>query len=61
MFSDTFAGIAPSSVPSFIAAEIVGGVVGYVLIRALFPGVTHADAARIVMPRQHDPAATGAP
>src|ERR1039458_4176596 len=25
MFSDTFAGIAPSSVPSFIAAEIIGG------------------------------------
>ncbi len=26
MFSNTFAGIAPSSVPSFIAAQIVGGV-----------------------------------
>ena len=26
MFSDTFAGIAPSSVPSFIAAQILGGV-----------------------------------
>ena len=28
MFSDTFAGIAPSSVPSFIAAQILGGVAG---------------------------------
>ena len=26
MFSDTFAGIAPSSVPPFIAAQIIGGV-----------------------------------
>jgi glycerol uptake facilitator-like aquaporin len=28
MFSDTFAGIAPSSVPGFIAAELVGACVG---------------------------------
>jgi glycerol uptake facilitator-like aquaporin len=25
MFSNTFAGIAPSSVPSFVAAQVVGG------------------------------------
>src|SRR6516164_4246999 len=37
MFSDTFAGIAPSSVPSFIAAEIVGGVLAVLVIRALYP------------------------
>ena len=34
---DTFAGIAPSSVPSFIAAEIVGGVLAVLVIRALYP------------------------
>ena len=28
MFSDTFAGIAPSSVPPFIAAQLAGGVLG---------------------------------
>ena len=28
MFSDTFAGIAPSSAPAFIAAQIVGGAAG---------------------------------
>ena len=28
MFSDTFAGIAPSSVPPFIAAQILGGIAG---------------------------------
>jgi glycerol uptake facilitator-like aquaporin len=37
MFSDSFAGIAPSSVPGFIAMQLVGGVLGYALIRALFP------------------------
>ena len=29
MFSNTFAGIAPSSVPSFISAQIVGGVLAF--------------------------------
>ena len=29
MFSNTFAGIAPSSVPSFIAAQILGGLVAF--------------------------------
>jgi glycerol uptake facilitator-like aquaporin len=37
MFSNTFAGIAPSSAPSFIAAQILGGVVAFALIRVLYP------------------------
>jgi glycerol uptake facilitator-like aquaporin len=37
MFSDTFAGIAPSSVPAFVAMQLVGGVVGFAVIRLLFP------------------------
>jgi glycerol uptake facilitator-like aquaporin len=37
MFSDTFAGIAPSSAPSFIAAQVLGGVVAFALIRVLYP------------------------
>jgi len=37
MFSDTFAGIAPSSVPAFIAAEIIGGALAVVVIKALYP------------------------
>ncbi|HWM17524.1 MAG TPA: MIP/aquaporin family protein [Microbacterium sp.] len=32
MFSDTFAGIAPSSAPGFIAAQLVGGGIGLVLV-----------------------------
>ena len=35
--SDTFAGIAPSSVPMFIVMQCVGAVVVFVLIRFLYP------------------------
>ena len=41
MFSNTFAGIAPSSVPSFVAAQVVGAVIAVVVIRLLYP---HAAA-----------------
>ena len=43
MFSDTFAGIAPSSAPGFVIAQIAGGLVAVALIRVLYPpgaGVT---------------------
>ena len=33
MFSDTFAGIAPASVPVFVLAQLVGGALGYSLVR----------------------------
>src|SRR6266702_6180069 len=56
MFSDTFAGIAPSSVPSFIAAQIVGGALAVGLIKVLYPGVTPAEAERIVIPHLAEPA-----
>jgi glycerol uptake facilitator-like aquaporin len=52
MFSDTFAGIAPSSVPSFIAAEIVGGALAIGVIKMLYPGITPAQAADIIVPHQ---------
>jgi glycerol uptake facilitator-like aquaporin len=35
MFSDSFAGIAPSSVPGFMLAELVGAALAVVLNRAL--------------------------
>ncbi|MFM7616031.1 MAG: aquaporin [Actinomycetes bacterium] len=35
--SDTFAGIAPRSVPMFIVAQLVGGVIAFGLIRVLYP------------------------
>ena len=52
MFSDTFAGIAPASVPGFVVAQLVGGVVAIVVIRTLYPDVTPAEAADVVVP--HD-------
>ena len=42
MFSDTFAGIAPTSAPGFIAAQVVGAVIGVALIAALYPDVAEA-------------------
>lgn len=36
-FSDTFAGIAPSSVPAFVAAQLVGLVAGLALLLTLYP------------------------
>ena len=35
MFSDTFAGIAPASVPGFVAAELAGAALGVLLHRGL--------------------------
>jgi glycerol uptake facilitator-like aquaporin len=35
--SDTFAGIAPSSVPWFVLAQLVGGVLGVAAVRFLHP------------------------
>jgi len=50
MFSDTFAGIAPSSVPGFIAAQLVGGLVAIGVIRALYPDITPDEAAEVMLP-----------
>jgi len=43
IFSDTFAGIAPTSVPGFVIAQIVGAALGAGLVVALYPDV--ADSA----------------
>jgi arsenate reductase len=50
MFSASFAGIAPASVPGFIAAQVVGGALGVLAVRALYPAVTPAEAVGIVVP-----------
>jgi len=67
MFSDTFAGIAPASAPAYIAAQVTGGVLAVGLIRALYPGVTPAEAETILVPHPgsagrpaHEAAADGA-
>ena len=37
MFSNSFAGIAPSSAPAFIAVQVVGALVGFGIAAALYP------------------------
>ena len=36
-FSDTFAGIAPGSVPGFVVAQLAGGGLGLVLVLVFYP------------------------
>jgi glycerol uptake facilitator-like aquaporin len=50
MFSDTFAGIAPASVPSFVAAQLVGGCLAVLAVRTLYPDVTPEEAAEVIVP-----------
>jgi glycerol uptake facilitator-like aquaporin len=50
MFSNTFAGIAPSSAPTFVLAQMVGGVLAFVVIKILYPGMTANEAADVVVP-----------
>jgi glycerol uptake facilitator-like aquaporin len=40
-FTDSFAGIAPSSVPIYVAAEFIGGAVAIALAAALYPKSRH--------------------
>src|SRR3984957_18341569 len=56
MFSNTFAGIAPASVPGFIVAQLLGGACGILAIRALYPDITPAEAADAIMPHHEQPA-----
>ena len=55
MFSNTFAGIAPSSAPSFISAQVVGAVLAFGLIKLLYPGITSAEASDIIVAHHSDP------
>ena len=50
MFSNTFAGIAPASVPGFVVAQLVGGAVAIAVLRVLYPDVTPEEAAEVVLP-----------
>jgi arsenate reductase len=52
MFSDTFAGIAPASVPGFVVAQLVGGLIAIGVVRALYPDVGPAAAAAVVVPHE---------
>ena len=43
-FTDTFAGIAPASVPGYLIAQLVGLLVGVGLLLALYPGAATPTA-----------------
>ncbi|MEA2215269.1 MAG: hypothetical protein QOK19_830 [Solirubrobacteraceae bacterium] len=51
VFSDSFAGIAPASVPGFVLAQLIGGACGVAAVRVLYPDITPGDAAEAVVPR----------
>lgn len=42
--SDSFAGIAPSSVPAFVLAQLIGAALAVLLVRALYPAPVTAAA-----------------
>jgi len=48
MFSNTFAGIAPSSLPGYVVAQLVGGAAAFLVLRTLYPDITPAEAAEVV-------------
>lgn len=52
MFSDTFAGIAPASVPAFVIAQLVGGAVAIGVLRVLYPDITPDEAAEVMIPHE---------
>jgi glycerol uptake facilitator-like aquaporin len=61
VFSDSFAGIAPGSVPGFVVAQLVGGAIALGLVRWFYPGIGDAGdhtADDVVVPHAHAADAT---
>ena len=54
MFSNTFAGIAPASVPTFVLAQLAGGACAILAIRVLYPDVTPAEAEEVLLPHHQE-------
>ena len=48
--------LAAAVIGSGIAAQIIGGIAGVAIIRALYPGVTPAEAADIIVPHHRSAA-----
>jgi len=51
IFSDTFAGIAPGSMPGYIAAQVVGAALGVGVVLFLYPDAA-ASADDVVVPHR---------
>ena len=49
-FSNTFAGIAPASVPGFVVAQLAGGALAVLAVFVLYPDITPDEAAEAVVP-----------
>ena len=52
MLSNTFAGIAPSSVPMFIVMQVVGGAVAVAVVQVLYPTASEVATDVVVPHRQ---------
>jgi glycerol uptake facilitator-like aquaporin len=50
VFSDTFAGIAPASVPGFVIAQLAGAVAAIGVIGILYRDITPDEAAEVMLP-----------
>ncbi|MEY9963499.1 glycerol uptake facilitator-like aquaporin [Streptacidiphilus sp. MAP12-16] len=59
MFSDTFAGIAPSSAPAFIAAQLLGAAIGLGLLAVVFGRFRPAEPAPLVAQDERELAPSG--
>ena len=57
VFSDTFAGIAPASLPLFLTAQTLGAGIGLGLVHLLFPDA-NTVADRVVVPHDSIPSKT---
>jgi glycerol uptake facilitator-like aquaporin len=57
MFSNTFAGIAPASVPGYVVAQLAGGALAVIAVKVLYPGMTSDQAEDVVV--EHDREGSG--
>jgi glycerol uptake facilitator-like aquaporin len=58
MFSDTFAGIAPASVPGFVVAQLAGCACAILAVKLLYPDVTPEEVGELVLPHHEQQAST---
>jgi glycerol uptake facilitator-like aquaporin len=49
MLSNTFAGIAPSSVAMFVAMQVVGGALAVAVVHVLYPDASRLEAEQVVV------------
>ena len=52
MFSDTFAGIQPASVPAFVGCQVVGGALALLLVRFLYPDTPSVELDGSTTPQE---------